>query len=204
MGILDTLFNQASKELTKQAKKGINMATKKVEKGIEKAITTKNETFTFTKLPETVEEMKALKEAELKTPYQAAALGMVALCAFEHNPDATFEMMEFLNGPDDVSTYDKKFITERLSSKKYLPRSFFEGATPKNGYTPKTPYKITVSSNQYSFNEENYASLQVMSGGADNPRIVKLRKKPSTGEWFVHSMQVYTDIRIPESENPWA
>lgn len=167
-------------------------------------ITSNKETFIFEKLPQTLEELKALKEAELKTPYQAAALAVVALCTFATNPEITFEMLDFLNGPDEVSPYTKQFVKERLSDKSYLPLSFFEGSKPENNYTPEVPYKITVFSNSYSFNEENWGTLYVTSGGADNPRSIKLRKKPSTGQWFVNDIQIMASIKVPQSEDPWA
>ena len=66
------------------------------------------------------------------------------------------------------------------------------------------PYAITVSENPYSFDEENWATLYVTSGGADHPRPIKLRKKPSTGQWFVNDIQCLADIRVPVEEDPWA
>ena len=89
----------------------------------------------------------------------------------------------------------------------YKPFSYFEGATPKNNYTPNKPYKITVKSNQYSFTKEGsgheWVTLWVTSGGADNPRSIKLRKKGSTGQWFLNDIQCLSDIRTPANEDPW-
>lgn len=167
-------------------------------------VTNITETFTFEKLPQTLEELMALKEAELKTPYQAAALAVVALCAYSKNPTISFEMLDFLNGPDEVSTYTKQFIKERLTDKSYLPLSFFEGAKAENNYTPVVPYKITVFSNSYSFTEENWGTIYVTSGGADNPRSIKVRKKPSTGQWFVNDIQILAGIKAPMTTDPWA
>ncbi len=80
----------------------------------------------------------------------------------------------------------------------------FAGATPDNGYKPTAPYTIEVSDNPYSFNNENWAVLYVKSSGADSVRPVKLRKKPSTGEWFINDIQCLADIRVPKEEDPWA
>lgn len=204
MALFDNLMNQVSHELKAKAKQSLSTATKKAENAITSAVTSKKETFTFEALPQTLDELKALKEAELKTPYEAAALAVVALCTFEMDPAITFEMLDFLNGPDEVSTYTKQFIKERLNGRKYLPFSFFAGATPKNNYTPSVPYEITVFSNSYSFHEDNWATIYVTSGGADNPRGIKLRKKPSTGQWFVNDIQILSDIRLPEEADPWA
>lgn len=51
--------------------------------------------------------------------------------------------------------------------------------------------------------EENWATLYVTSCGADNPRPIKLRKKPSTGQWILNDIQCLSDIRIPVEEDPW-
>jgi len=113
-------------------------------------------------------------------------------------------MLNFLKGPAEVSTYEKDFIKERLKDKYYKTFSFFEGATPENSYQPHTPYTIKVSDNPYSFDNEHWATLYVTSGGADNPRPIKLRKKPSTNQWFLNEIQCLSDIRIPVAEDPWA
>lgn len=204
MGLFDQLINQATNTIQANAKQGINAAVNKMENKVVDAASSKKETFVFEKLPQTLEELKALKEAELKTPYQAAALAVVALCTFANDSAITFEMLDFLNGPDEVSAYTKQFIKERLSNKTYLPLSFFEGAKPENNYTPAVPYKITAFSNSYSFTEENWGTIFVTSGGADSPRSIKVRKKPSTGQWFVNDIQIMSDIRVPQSSDPWA
>lgn len=204
MALLDNLLNQVTRTVKAKAAQGVNSAVNKAGNTIAAAVTDKKETFTFETLPHTLEELKALKEAELKTPYQAGALAVAALCMFGENPDITFEMLDFLNGPDEVSGYTRQFIQERLRNKTYLPFSFFAGATPQNNYTPATPYKITVSTNSYSFPEENWCTVYVVSGGADSPRSIKLRKKPSTGQWFVNDIQILSDIRIPTADDAWA
>lgn len=163
-----------------------------------------SQTFKFTKVPETVDEIKGIPESSLDSPYKAAALAVLALCNFEKSPESTFEMLDFLNGPDEVSAYTKQFIKDRLQGKFYKTSSFFDGATPENGYTPTMPLTITVSSNPYSFTEENWATVFVKSSGADSPRPIKLRKKPSTGQWFVNDIQCLSDIRIPVAADPWA
>ncbi|MGP1429241.1 MAG: DUF6935 domain-containing protein [Fusobacterium sp.] len=58
--------------------------------------------------------------------------------------------------------------------------------------------------NPYSFSSENYATLYIQSGGADSQRLIKLRKKLSTGQWFLNEILCLSDIRIPYSTDPWA
>ena len=76
-------------------------------------------------------------------------------------------MLDWLKGPESLSTYEKQFIRERLQGKTYKPRSYFRGATPANNYTPSTPYKFTPESNPYTFQNSGWATIWVRSGGAD-------------------------------------
>lgn len=162
------------------------------------------ETFVFAQLPQNLQQLKALPESQLCTPFQTAALAIAVLGCFEQNPESAFEMLDFLKGPAPTTPFEKQFIRERLRGKAYKVRSFFAGATPQNGYQPTEPFTITVSENPYSYPEENWATLYVTSGGADHPRPIKLRKKPSTGQWFLNEIQCLADIRVPVSEDPWA
>ena len=36
------------------------------------------------------------------------------------------------------------------------------------------------------------------------PRAIRLRKKPSTGQWFLIEIQCLSDIRVPVETDPWA
>ena len=199
MNIFDSLKRTAEFTLKKEAAKVVNNAVQSIGKG-----RNRSESFTFAALPTNVAEMQALPEASLDSAFKTTALTIVALCRYEQSPDEAIEMLNFLKGPAEVSTYEKQFIKERLTGKMYKARSFFAGATPQNGYAPTVPYTITVSETPYSFDEDNWATLYVTSGGADDPRPIKLRKKPSTGQWFLNDIQCLADIRIPVEEDPWA
>ncbi len=199
MGLFDSLMKSAENAIKKETVKAVGNAVASVGKG-------KNhtESFTFASLPNNLAELQAMPEASLDSAFKTTALTIAVLCSYEKNPDGCIEMLNFLKGPAEVSTYEKGFIKERLNGKFYKTFSFFEGATPENGYKPNTPYTIKVSENPYSFDEENWATLYVTSGGADNPRPIKLRKKPSTGQWFLNDIQCLADIRIPVADDPWA
>ena len=203
MSIFDLLKRQAEstikRETSKVVNNAVNSATQSVGKG-----KNRSETFTFSALPTSVNELQALPEASLDSAFKTVALTLAALCNYEKDTNSTFEMLDFLKGPESVSQYEKQFINERLNGKYYIPFSFFAGATPQNGDVPTTPYTITVYENPYSFDNENWATLWVQSGGGDNLRSVKLRKKPSSGQWFLNDIQCLSDIRKPESEDPWA
>ena len=186
-------------------KKQVSQGVGEVVGGVSKATTNKSETFTFTSLPESVEEMKALPEASGDSPYKVAALTVCALCAYAANKDIGIEMLNFLKGPSPLSEYEKGFLRDRfMDNKYYIPFSYFEGSSPANNYKPSEPYKVTVSSNPYSFQNEGYAKLFIKSSGADSAREVVLRKKESTGQWFLWEQMLLPDIRKPQEQDPWA
>ncbi len=162
------------------------------------------EKFTFAFVPKTLEELQTLPETALDSPYKTAALSLLVLCNYENSVEDTHTMLDFLRGPDPLTPMAKQFLRDRLRGKTYKTFSFFEGALPSNNYKPSLPYTITVTETPYSFVEENWATLYVKSGGADSARPIKLRKKPSTGQWFLNEMFCLSDIRLPESEDPWA
>ena len=85
-------------------------------------------------------------------------------------------------------------------------RSYLVGSTPENNYTPVQPYRVIVSENTYSWTQfvDGYLTLYVACSGADSPRPLKLRNKPSTGQWFLWEQQLLTGIRIPQVADPWA
>ena len=203
MGIFDSLKRQAESSIKREASKAVRGAVNSAVQSVGKG-RNRSETFTFSSLPTSVNELRALPEASLDSAFKTTALTILALCRYESDPSTALEMLDFLKGPAEVSTYEKQFIQERLRGKEYKARSFLAGATPENSYQPTVPYTITVSENPYSFDEENWATLYVISGGADNPRPIKLRKKPSTGQWFLNDIQCLSDIRLPVAEDPWA
>ncbi len=159
---------------------------------------------TFSKIPISLADLQTLPEASLKEPYYAAALLIPALRLWPENKDEAINMINYLRGPGPMSPYDIQFISERLRGYEYIANSFFNGASPENGYEPKPPYIVVVSSVPNSFAEDGYGILYLQSGGADSPRPVKLRKKPSTGEWFLTDQMLLSQIRIPVSADPWA
>ena len=160
--------------------------------------------FTFSFVPKNVHELSELAEACLDSAYKTAALTLLVLCRYKDSPEDCFEMLNLLKGPEDISNYEKQFLKERLSGKEYLPFSYFDGALPENAYTPTSPFSVTVYETPYSFENENWATLWVKSSGADNMRSIKLRKKPSTGQWFLNDIQCLSEIKKPKVLDKWA
>lgn len=176
-----------------------------VSKAVEQA-TYQKKTFTFTELPSTLEEFTARPEANMKDAFGVAALTVVALNAYSQNKDLGAEMLNALKGPSPLTPHDKSFLNDRfMDGKDYVPRSYFAGAKPENDYTPTTPYTITVKEGAHSKDSAGYMKLFLTSGGADSDRVVVLRTKPSTGEWFLWQYEGLTpSIRTPKSQNAWA
>ena len=114
--------------------------------------------------------------------------------------------MNILRGPRPMTPYDAQFLRDRLRGKAYLPLAYFAGATPENGYTPRTPYRLNVLADPRPQDlEPGYLRVFLRTAGADSPRPMKLRQKPSTGEWFLlEYSSVLSGIRVPASEDPWA
>ena len=191
MGLFDKLFGTVE-DVAKGAAVGADKAANQ------------SVTFTFSAVPTNVSELKALPEATLDTPFKTVALTLLTLLYYEKDEPAVIEMLNFLKGPEDVSNYERQFLKDRLAGKYYKPFSYFAGATVENGYLPTMPLTITVSSNPYSYPDDCWATLYVKSAGADSERPVKLRKKPSTGTWYLNDIQCLSDIRTPATEDPWA
>ena len=72
---------------------------------------TKQQTFTFATLPESLAQLQALPEAALTDPFQTAALTVCALCAYAADKNVGKEMLDWLRGPRPLSPYDISFLS---------------------------------------------------------------------------------------------
>lgn len=200
MSILDTLVRKVKTALRNEVKDASD--------SLKKAIATKSKTVKFAALPNNVDELKALPEASLKDPFDVAALTIVALCRFAEDRDASVEMLNYLRGPRPLSNMDIAFIKDRfMDGVDYIPRSYLEGTSPENDYTPSVPYTVTVLqlSPSKDIYEQGYLRLYIRSSGADTERFMDLRHKPSTDQWFLWEFGgLLSGIRIPKSQDAWA
>ena len=210
MGFFDQLksilSSTAEQKVRQGVSQGVNQAANAAVNKAASAAQNKKYTFTFPAMPNTLAELKALPEAELKTPCQTAALTVLALCAFAKDQAAGTEMLNFLRGPKGpMVPMDINFLKDRfMDGAGYIPRSFFAGSTPDNDYTPSQPLTVTVSTNPYSFDNQGYVVAYLTSGGADSPRPLTLREKPSEGKWYLWEQNLLAGIRVPKSQNAWA
>ena len=187
MGLFDNLINK-----TADAVKGaVNSASNKTEE------------IVFAKLPDTFDEFCAMPQAAMSTPFETAAMTVLALCFYPQASALSISMLDFLRGPRPLSVAEKQFLVDRFRDADYVPRSYFNGATPTNDYTPAQPYAVKVSENPYSYQNEGYAKMFVTSGGADSPREIVMRLAKD-GKWYLWDQFILPGIREPESKNPWA
>ena len=161
----------------------------------------------FPTIPATLEEFCSLPQASMQTPFDTAALFIVALGLYKVDKNVSIAMINHLKGPQPMSNQDKSFLSDRMAQNgkvAFIAESYFSGATPQNDYTPTEPYTIVVSDDAYSYQEQGYAGLKVCSGGADSPRPIKMRQAKD-GKWYLWEYStILSDIRAPESTNPWA
>ena len=202
MALFDMFKNKAENALKKTVSSAATQGIGAVSAGI-KNIGNKKEKVVFSSLPTSFEEFKALPQAAMSTPFDTAAMTVLAFCYYPQNKELALQMLNYLRGPRPLSGGDISFYADRFRDGDYVPRSYFEGATPANDYTPAEPYSIVVSENPYSYQNEGYATLYMTSGGADSPRSVQLRLAKD-GKWYLWEQFILADIRKPESENPWA
>ena len=179
---------------------------KKIIGGGTNVVTGSNKSFdvVIPNMPADLTSFKALPQASLVSPYDTAALCVVALSFYPKDRELCYAALDFLRGPRPLSGVDKQFINDRfMDGKDYLMRSYFNGATPQNDYAPSEPHTVTVSENPYSRDNAGYLKLFIRSGGADSPREIVLRNAKD-GKWYLWDQFLLSDIRAPESTNPWA
>lgn len=223
MGLLDSLKKSLSSSISNSVNnaisnakhsaktgisQGINEARNKAQNAVAKAINTKTKKFKFDTLPKTVDELKALDNCKLTDYFSTGAMAILMLNVWAEDPQAGAAMLEYLNGPYEVNEMDRQFVSGQfMDNQKYIPRSYFKGATPDNNYTPELPYEVEIIENPYSKEnyDEGYITLYCESGGADSARNISLRCKKSTGEWFVNDFRaLLSSIRKPKEQDEWA
>ena len=162
---------------------------------------------TFASMPETPAEFTAMPQAALQTPFDTAAMFIAALCVYPLSKDSTIAMINYLRGPNPMAPREISFLADRMAQNKkagFLGASYFVGATPQNDYSPSEPYTVIVSESPRSYDTQGCATLYVKSGGGDSLRPITMRLAKD-GKWYLWEYStLLTDIRAPESTNPWA
>lgn len=164
--------------------------------------------ITFNNILSSKEELVGVDRSN---PANVVALYVHAMTTFTPDDTNTFyDMLQFLMGEfQPLSELAKQNIKDRMLQNdkyKYIGKSYMSGAIPANDYTPNTPYSVEVTANEYTDENEGFKRLFVRSGGADSLRPITLRLAKD-GNYYIWSdsyMGLLTDIRQPESTNPWA
>ena len=156
-----------------------------------------------------ITEKKDLENYDRTNPYNVAALLVHVICNYEpNNTDGFYDMLGFLMGEfQQISPMMKQNIKDRMMQNekyKYIGKSYFDESTPQNEYSPSY-YSVSVFENDYSKEEDGFVRLLLKSGGADNLRFVtfRLAKDGNYYLWSDSVIGLLTDIRKPESQNPW-
>ncbi len=162
----------------------------------------------YDKYLETKEELERIDRTN---PFNVVGAYINILVSYnKDNQDNFFELMQYLMGEyQPLSNLAKQGVNDRMNQNdkyKFIGKSYFMGATPENDYTPELPLRVEVKTNPYTDENEGYKRLFVKSGGADldRPITVRLAKDGNYYIWSDSYMGLLTDIRKPESENPWA
>ena len=208
MGLFDSIKRQAESFI----KNEVNSAAKSVSgsaaasQGASAPAPSKTTRVTVSALPCSVDDMRAMPEFSLNDPFKVAAFAVAALDRYPADREAAKAMLNVLKGPEPLTPREIQFINDRfMDGRDYIARSYFDGSSPANDYTPVTPYTVTVIEYSNSRENEGYIRLFLKSSGADSPRPVVLRNKPSTGEWFLWEFEgILSSIRIPTSADKWA
>lgn len=150
-----------------------------------------------------------LEKVDRSNPYSVVGAFIKTICSYDGS-DKFYDLVQYLVGDyQPLSALMKQQIKDRMSQNdksSYIGKSYFKGATPDNDYNPTLPIQLEVTENIYSDVEEGYKKLFVKSSGADNERgiTVRLAKDGNYYVWSDSFMGLLSDIRKPESTNPWA
>lgn len=94
------------------------------------------EKIVFASVPGTLEQFLSLPQSQMRTPFDTAAMTVLALGVYPENKELSCKMLDALRGPRPLTNMDKQFIADRFRGKEYLMRSYFDGSSPENDYTP--------------------------------------------------------------------
>jgi hypothetical protein len=84
----------------------------------------------------------------------------------------------------ELHVRSRQLIQSQMARQPYMPRSYFAGTAPEQGYElPAPPHDVQFSANPYSGDPESgHYKVFVVSSGADSPRPVTVSRNPS-GIW---------------------
>ncbi len=135
---------------------------------------------TFSRIPASVAEFKQVQQQIGGTPQGAVALQLMAFEMYNRDAAIGTECIKLNNAEINVPSVMRRMPDIFSKTDEYYPRlhlvaTYFDGATPENGFNPSSPYKVKVRTNkvhQYERSEslKGYVLyLDVYSTGYDTP-----------------------------------
>lgn len=171
-------------------------------------------------LPTTRAGFESLRQQLGREPQGAVALELVAYELYRHNPEVGRECIALNNTESNVN-----FVVSRLQellpsasaqegrewkddgyARPYLVMTFFEGATPANGYTPTQPLTMRIRHSRVQPDQKSemlhgtVMTYEVYSAGYDTPWREVQVVQPKGSEYFLVSNcpALYTQCKQPE------
>ena len=77
----------------------------------------KTERIIFSTLPDDLQQFTAMPQASLATPFDTAAMTVLAFCYYPKDKELSLKMLDYLRGPRPMSGIDKSFIADRFRGK---------------------------------------------------------------------------------------
>ncbi|MBQ4463755.1 MAG: hypothetical protein II915_04990 [Eubacterium sp.] len=169
----------------------------------------------FDKLPETKDELQSIDRSGENGKYVTMALLFAVVRNWTpEKKDVCNSMLEILlNSPTCGITFNnfgREFVRDRMMQNNkypYLGNSYFDGATPENGYTPSSPLTVTLEEYVYNLPPSTmYGSTLSIErvvtrfAGADTERYVDFYMDPKDGNWYIWSdtyKSILADIKTP-------
>lgn len=177
-------------EEKKEEKKGLIVAVSENEAD-------KTKIYTFSRFPESVEDLEKLGYRPFNDPCYSAAVAIASLCNYENDPEATIDMMAYLNGTEGLTDYERALYHRQLDGMEYKAISFLAGATPDNYYQYEEPIKITIYADKYTYVLGSRVKLFAYSSGSAAPRAINVRYDEELKKWCVYEHGLLGEMREP-------
>lgn len=158
------------------------------------------EEFTFSRIPTDVKDLEIIDAKFYDDPYATAALAIITMCNYENDPDETIRMLEYLNGTEGLTDYEKSFHRAELDERAYKAFSYLKGATPDNYYTPDTPYVIRITGDKFTWVLDGRVKVFAATSGSDKPRAINVRYDDAVKRWCVYEHGLLGYMRAPGPE----
>jgi hypothetical protein len=157
-------------------------------------------------LPATSQDFERLWAGTAGTPEGAVSCFVIAAMMLEKDPVLGEQCMTRIASPEGYNITDGKpgfsftELVRRFREQPWLARSYVQGATPANGYSAPTPYRIVFDERAGSPLGQpggNKTKVFVVCGGADSPRPVTVSREAAGYRiWEASSLSV--GIRPPQ------